>query len=269
MSEQYVYEAHNIHDPLLPFIFHPLFTHIGPTRRINWHKNIEILHCTDGSGYVQYGAKQISFSKGDLMIINADTLHSVGSICPISYQCLIIDNSFFLENGIQIDLLCFQNRINDPELSRLFREIALAYAQHVPGVELSAALIRLSVLSFMIPLCRNYSSKMHTAVSASDPCVKMAIKYIRNHLRDTITLDDLSGHTGLSKYHLSRQFKTATSMSIIEYINLSRCLEAKRLIENGDSVSIAALSCGFNNLSYFSRTYKKHLGELPSSAIRK
>ena len=46
---------------------------------------------------------------------------------------------------------------------------------------------------------------------------------------------------------------------------LLKVVEAKRLIESGMSVSAAALSCGFENMSYFSRTYKKYTGTLPSS----
>jgi AraC-like DNA-binding protein len=35
------------------------------------------------------------------------------------------------------------------------------------------------------------------------------------------------------------------------------------LLKKGTSVSEAAENCGFQNLSYFSRTYKKYIGELP------
>ena len=269
MSEQYIYETHNIKPPLLPFIFHPLLTRSGPARRINWHENIEILFCTNGDGFVQCGPEQISFSKGDLFIVNADTLHSIGSISSVSYQCLIIDRSFFLENGIPIDRFCFQNRIQDTQMAQFFANIAADYAMYDPGAELSTANIRFAVLSFILRLCQKYASAKSASITPTDSRVKMAIIYIRNHLRQSISLDDLSAHTGLSKYHLSRQFKAATGETIIEFLNLTRCMEAKRLIENGASVSSAALSCGFDNLSYFSRTYKKYLGELPSSVVRK
>jgi len=269
MNDQYIYETHNIKNPLLPFIFHPLLIRNGPARRINWHENIEILFCTDGEGYVQCGSEQIPFSVGDLFVVNADTLHSIGSNRFVCYQCLIVDRSFFLENGIQIDRFRFQNRITDPHMAQLFERVASSYSKYDPNAGLSVSMIRLSILSFVLALCQAYAATQPGAIPPADPCIKMAISYIRNHMKDTITLDVLAAHTGLSKYHLSRQFKAATGKTIIEYINITRCLEAKRLIENGASVSHAALSCGYENLSYFSRTYKKHLRELPSEAIRK
>ena len=49
-----------------------------------------------------------------------------------------------------------------------------------------------------------------------------------------------------------------------EYINAIRCNYAKRMISGGMSVSEAAFSCGYRNLSYFSKTYKKYFKMLPS-----
>lgn len=269
MNDQYIYETHNIKNPLLPFIFHPLLIRNGPARRINWHENIEILYCTEGSGYVQCGTEQTPFSTGDLFVVNADTLHSIGSNHSVSYQCLIVDRSFFLENGIPIDQFNFQNRIQDVHFAQLFNSVASAYAQYDPESVLSAAKIRLAVFSFVFLLCQKYAITRTGSVAPTDPYIKMVIIYIRNHFKNSITLDILAAHTGLSKYHLSRQFKAATGKTVIEYINLTRCLEAKRLIENGSTVSAAAFSCGYDNLSYFSRTYKKHLGELPSTVTQK
>ena len=55
------------------------------------------------------------------------------------------------------------------------------------------------------------------------------------------------------------------AVSGIEMVNLIRCAEAKRLIENGMPVSNAATACGYENLSYFSRTFQKVFGKLPST----
>ena len=41
------------------------------------------------------------------------------------------------------------------------------------------------------------------------------------------------------------------------------------MIVGGSSVSTAALSSGFSNLSYFTRTYKKYFGVPPSKTVKK
>ena len=56
-----------------------------------------------------------------------------------------------------------------------------------------------------------------------------------------------------------------TGNTIVCFINTLRCMEEKRLIENGMQVSVAAYACGFDNLSYFSRTFQRVVGALPSA----
>ena len=59
------------------------------------------------------------------------------------------------------------------------------------------------------------------------------------------TLDALAAQAGVSKFHLSREFKSTTGLTVVTFINLCRCTEARRLIEEGCSVSEAAATCGF------------------------
>ena len=269
MHEHYIYETHTLSDTLLPFIYHPEFVRTGPCPRINWHENIEFLYCTEGEGYVQCGREIFPFRPNDLFVVNADTLHTTGSQNSVTYQCLIVDRSFFIENGISFHNLYFQNTIRDPQVSILFSDIAEAYRNFDPHTFCAAAEIRCKALNFLLFLCRNYTAKQPSASTYTDPAIKEAIVYMRRHINHPITLDLLSTHIGLSKYHLSRQFKLATGKTIIEYMNLTRCTEAKRLMEAGASVSAAALCCGYENLSYFSRTYKRLMGELPSAAAGK
>ena len=82
---------------------------------------------------------------------------------------------------------------------------------------------------------------------------------------EEITIDDLSQFAGYSRAHLSRQFKKATGLSIVEYINYIRCTNAHTmLVGENKTVSEVALECGFSNMSYFSKIYKRVIGKLPS-----
>ena len=58
--------------------------------------------------------------------------------------------------------------------------------------------------------------------------------------------------------------KISVGASVVQTLKLMRCTEAQRLIEGGMSVSAAAAACGFENLSYFSRSFKGLFGHLPS-----
>lgn len=123
------YETHNMPHPLLPFIFHRRFEVTQRNKYPNWHENIELLQAMDGSGYVICGAKQLPLNPKTLVIVNADTLHNIGTDSRLVYRCFIIDNSFFLSNGVPIGSLYFQELVTDPEIHRLFDAVALAYEQ--------------------------------------------------------------------------------------------------------------------------------------------
>jgi len=261
---KYTYENHVIQEPLLPFIFHPSYTVSRRVNTPNWHKNIELLYCIGGSGFVRCGAENTTFVPGDVFVVNADTPHSIGSESSVQYRCLIIDESFCLENGFTVEHLQFQKVIQNAALCRLFDAVTDAYSQRSADNICAIADIRYAVLGLLRKLCREYAVP-GTRDERADEYVKKAISYIRQNLTEEITLDDVAAYAGISKFHLSRQFKAYTGSTVIGTVNLIRCTEARRLIEGGMQVSEAAVACGYENLSYFTRSFKKFFQALPSS----
>ena len=261
----YRYETHNMPDPLLPFIYHRRFVVNSRDKFPNWHENIEILQAIEGSGYVRCGTECLPFSAGELFVVNADTIHSIGTDTRLVYRCLIVDNSFFTSNGIPVRSLRFQNTIRDNSLYDLFENIVQAYSLLDSNNFRTVLAIRTGVLQLLLELCRSYITL--GTPQPSNEHIKKAIIYIRNHLAEPITLDSLAQHVGTSKFHLSHQFKTYTGQTMVQTINLMRCNEAQRLIESGMRVGEAAAACGFDNLSYFTRTFKTLTGKLPSQHL--
>lgn len=263
----YVYETHKIDNPLLPFIYHKSFVVTQRHSLPNWHENIEFLYCVTGKGSVQCGAESFEFLPGDLFLVNANTPHCVCSDGSVVYRCLIIDNSFCTANGIPISDLYFQNLIRDEAMTAQFEEIAATFGRDADPM--FAADIRYAVLGLLRNLCANYiTERPATAFSATNEHVKDALTFIRKNFSSPMTLEAIAGHVGVSKFHLAREFKAFTGRTMVQTINLIRCSEAKRLMESGMSVSAAAAECGFENLSYFTRTFKELFHRLPSSFVR-
>ena len=78
-------------------------------------------------------------------------------------------------------------------------------------------------------------------------------------------LEDLANEAGFSKYHFARLFKEMTGQTVLNYVNFLRCNHARSLLASGKyNVGESAIQSGFSNLSYFSRTYRRMMGELPS-----
>ena len=95
--------------------------------------------------------------------------------------------------------------------------------------------------------------------------IKQVIGYIHSESHRTITLEELSELVGISSCYLSRMFHRITGYSIVTYINHTRCERAKQLLAQQNlSVEAVAYECGFANVSYFIRTFRKMTGTVPS-----
>ena len=256
------YETHNLKNSVLPFIFHPSFKIKSRVKIPNWHKNIELLQCIEGEGFVRCDAEIIPLRLNSLVTVNSDVLHSIGTESELEYRCLILDSDFLVSNGIPVDRLVFDSYLDSAELVEMFNRACKAFLELKPDDFKSVAFLRSEVLRFCVALC-GYC-KPREGVQEESNYVKEAIYYIRQHLSEHISLDGLSLELGVSKFHLARQFKKYTGDSVIQTVNRMRCNEAHRLLEQGMSVSEVADACGFTNHSYFSKTFRAVMGKLPS-----
>lgn len=92
----------------------------------------------------------------------------------------------------------------------------------------------------------------------------MMARYIKKHLNEKITLDLLEEKFGISKYEISRNFKDYCGSFFVDYLNTIRMDYAQSLLTNTNArVEDVAMSCGFESLSHFSKTFKKYEGMSP------
>ena len=87
--------------------------------------------------------------------------------------------------------------------------------------------------------------------------------YIHTHLTEDLSLDTLAEHFYVTKGYISRIFNQYMDMSIHQYIISLRLEEACSLIQQGNSITLAAEQSGFPDYSSFFRTFKKNYGTSP------
>lgn len=86
---------------------------------------------------------------------------------------------------------------------------------------------------------------------------------------ETLTLDDLSKESGVSKYHFLRCFKKHTGLTPHQYILSARVQKATDKIISGGSIADASVACGFSDQSHFTRHFKRIYGYTPSKIRQK
>lgn len=90
------------------------------------------------------------------------------------------------------------------------------------------------------------------------------VNYIEENLYNKISLDDISMHTGLSKYYLHRIFKSLTGQSIIEYVQGRKLTSSiTELINSNMRIIDIALDYGFDYEQSYIRAFKKVFGYTP------
>ena len=104
------------------------------------------------------------------------------------------------------------------------------------------------------------------AVYRKNKQIKKVLTKIRNDYSKPLTLDDLAEEAQLNKQYFCRAFRQATGKAPIDYLNYYRIeCAAEQLSLSYVSITEIALSCGFNDLSYFNRLFKRSKGVTPSN----
>ena len=127
------------------------------------------------------------------------------------------------------------------------------------------------VLELLIELAEHHSiaNPCSEIDAAKNNLIKSVIIYTRENYDRKITLDEIAKSVHYDKYALCREYKKYTGQTIIDDLNHYRCIKATELLKKGTSVSDTADKCGFANLSYFGKTFKKHIGHSPSKFQKK
>lgn len=250
----------------LPIVFNVGIkrTDLNYSRESNWHQDLEIELCTAGQGTVWQNGRKYDFKRGEIAVIGSDIIHYTGTKQNIEYTCLIISADYCRRLGFNIERMEYTPIIKNDKISCLIKQLATIYFDD--SLKFRIAKVNKTLLEILIELNENHSAQRVEYVSENKHYddVKAVMKYIRENFSEKITLDNISKAVYIDKYAICREFKKVTGQTVIEYANNYRCIKAAEFISQGANVTRAAADCGFENLSFFTKTFKRYMGSLPS-----
>ena len=218
-----------------------------PVERKNGYPSHHIFIFLSGSGIFECENKAYTVKGGDAVFLRKNTPHAY---YPTQEP---FKNVWVTFNGSGCDSLLDYYSCKNFELFSAGNTLDImplwrAAAKHIDESKLS-----LILYSFIIDFfSAAKSGKKETRLDA-------AVQFISKNFRSDISLDTLADLCHLSRFTFCREFKKTYSVSPIEYLMQVRIQNAKRLIvekPNLKTSQIAALS-GFNDASYFCRTFKR------------
>lgn len=231
----------------------------------HWHEHIELLHILRGGGRFVCGATVFSASEGETVAVNSNELHAMTD-GDAEYICIIISPEILAE--VSSENTIFRSAIpRDKYVSQRFEKIFEEYTAHRLGAELA---IRGEVCLLAVYMMRNYAAAHLSDYEYGLHLTRMKkanaiLDFIGEHYAEPLGAAELAAKFFVSESHLCRIFKNAVGMTVTEYINRFRTEKAAVLLKNTDeSVTEIAAECGFENLNYFSRIFRRYKGMTPS-----
>lgn len=242
----------------------------------HWHGEIELIRVLQGILNVRLNNRSYTVGPGGVIFVNPETLHQAYPEDCI-YECIVFhpdcvpalddDSKGFMEGLKNHEYIVeeYQKNGQNPlaqAVNRVFDVMEIDSAGH--KFKVIGALSQL----FGDILDHQQYHPADTIPPSADkkiPKLKTILAFIRGHYQSAITLEDMARASGMSRKYLCSFFKEMTTKTPMEYLKLYRIERAARKLINTDmNVTDVALSCGFNDFSYFIKTFKQIKGTTPA-----
>lgn len=215
-------------------------------KRIAKYYELELI--TEGSGAIITDGKILKTIGGRLFIRRPGM--KLEGFTP--YHSYFIT---FSDTGGELEQMTFPLYLDHMEfLTDTFKSIRknFLYPDNASDLEIQAC-----ILKIMAEVLRDSRQHIH-------PAIDYSVKYIQSHLEDPLTVSLLAQLSGYSLNHYINLFKIATGVTPSEFIRDCRIQRACELLEETNhTVEAISQVCGFGNLSYFFRSFKKMRGQTP------
>ena len=253
------------------------------------HDFIEIVYVISGKARHHMGDMIYEVRRGDLIIVNYGTPHT---FIPVeqdgekfsTYDLLFTTDLFeitgvgrydfgalassYLFYSLFPDMTVSDNAMNlirsgSKEFQEIFAKIHREYSNRESGF---MSMIRAYLIELITLIFREIDRKSHKNITQEQrDVVNKAIEYMKHHYNTRINLDDIVSDMFLCKDYFRQLFKKTTGISITDFIQKTRVEQACRLLlGTSRTVYDIAGDCGFTDIKFFYKTFKKFTGMTPS-----
>ena len=244
---------------------------------------IQTWYCIISIKEVNKNGKSFTGNEGSIFIVNSGEIHEIdGLIVPLFYSAYVFDfnmlsfktrdsaEQHFIEPVINGDIQ-FSNCISPyKNITNLLEYIYILNSSLSEVCTLATKASLLQFFALLIEekqytLCENPDRKFQ-----KKHILKDIVKFINENYSHELSLKQIAKEFNMSYKYFCRFFKNNFNKTFIEYLNDVRLENAIRMLENENiSITETALSCGFSNMSYFTRTFKKKVGFTPKEYRKK
>ena len=251
------------------------------------HQFIELIYIKEGKLLVVSDNDRFTTNEGEMLLLRANSVHS---IYPLSdngcYYTLHLSLPYIMKLAYTEDgalyarylsrfhpdnkVLWSAKELEGSRIADAFDSLCLAYGDKSLGHDIASRAHSLYILSFVL---KNLSEQDNAEDITSDNSenisskINEAILYINDHYSESLTVAEMAERLFMSYGYFSRNFKKVTGRSFKDFLAVTRINHAEmELRSTSKNITQIAMECGYNNIAYFSATYKKLKGVSPTEA---
>lgn len=246
---------------------------------VSYQSTYTIKYVFEGHKHYNYNSHDIKVSKGEYLILNNGskittevTQGTKGLSLFLSPKLIAEIYHFYSSNDSPIKFLEIVYGSSHHKVKNLLNRLVLLHGNDQLVLEQLREDVFIEICEHIVEeqvaINENFNNLNITKHDTKRALLKSIINandYIQDNFKDTITLDRMSREIGLSKYYLHRLFREINGATPLEYLTKIRLENAMNKLQySRDSIFEIAIACGFDTISYFSNTFKKHMGLSPS-----
>lgn len=230
------------------------------------------------SGNIRLYIEQTSFlpAPGSLVVINENEMHRIQALDDSTYERIVISlKRSYIDSLSTNDTSlseCFYKRPHGTQNLRVLTPKALKeFMTLYEGLSSSdspdcfgPSIVQNAYAALLLLFInRQFQNTPSFYQNTMPPYITGTMQYIETHLNEPIRLSVLAKRFSISEGYLSSQFKHHTGLTLRAYLLDRKINSAKRLLQQGVSVTEACYQSGFNDYANFIRSFKKTVGISP------
>ena len=244
---------------------------------LHWHEEMEIVYVYEGPLYLTIENKNYIGNNGDIFIINPKEIHKMHVQNPgVRYGTLLFPlNSLLFKDAdaitrnylqpLYVGEVIFLHTLRDTILSeKIFShitDIVQLNKEKAPAYRLGTKALLLQILFLLF---HNHMEIENLGAHKNSTLNREIISYIGEYYTTDLSLANIADHFHMSYKYFSRYFKNSFHTTLSDYIMKLR-LERAQFLLSATALPVTEISMqtGFNNISFFIRSFKKAYGMTP------
>ena len=238
---------------------------------VHWHDEFEIIYVRSGFLTVSISGESYIGKTGEAFVVSPGNLHLMGSqsgtvdyytfLFPLKYISFRTDDMLDekLLEPLNSGHLMICPRVKDTakELCEQLIEIYMAKKDESESKIATQVRTKIILLQFILEMWKK-GFVIENDTSGRNIVEKEMVSYIQQNFTGKISLKEFGEQFHLSEKYISRYFKEHFHITLSQYITYLRLEHAKQLLQDTDiPVTDVAMQSGYQNVSYFIRSFQK------------